>query len=153
MILITVLLASGDKSLARVSSLSMFDKTSSPSTQTSSPNFAKIFCPISYRSFRILLLSTNLKFYFNFLSILIFLVLNANFIHGRNFRLGKGALSFKISFIIRLCLQKPLRDIKIVIKNGRSDFKWVLPVRKKYFRFQNFSKGISNSNPSSKISL
>ena len=65
-ILITDLLASGDKSRARVSSLSIFDKTSSPSSQTSSPNFAKICCPISYRSFRILLLSTNLKFYLKF---------------------------------------------------------------------------------------
>ena len=151
--MITVLLALGDKSLARVSSLSIFDKTSSPSSQTSSPNLAKIFCPISYRSFRILLLSTNLKFYLDSVKILIFLVFNANLILIRKFLLEKDGSSFKISFRIRILLQKPVRELRIVILNERSDFKLVLPVGKEYFRFQNFWDVLLILNPPSKIPL
>ena len=52
-----------------------------------------------------------------------------------------------------ICLQKHVREQKIVILNGTSGFEKVLQVRKEYFRFENLQNFIFNWIPSSKISL
>ena len=61
------------------------------------------------------------------------------------FDISNGIPEFHLEFE-----SKHVRELKIVILNGTSGFKKVLPVEKGYFRFRNF---VVNCNPSSKIYL